>query len=259
MPDDFKWGDVVGPAIAGGLSLVGQASTNTANAKEAMLTRAFNAAEAEKARNWSQMMSDTAYRRKVADLEAAGLNPALAYEGQGASTPSASTGSGTPARFDSSVGAGVSSAMRAMEFRQSALNNAATRTATMASADLTKAQADNVRTMMLANLEEVKTRARQNNAYAAKAGTENRGLQESFDIRMDALRAEIARDLSSARESGRRFEMLGTQKQLLDLSIPAAKNMSAAADTWWGKKISPFLNDAKAVNSMFMPWMLQFR
>lgn len=39
---------------------------------------AFNSAEAERSREWEKMMSDTAVRRRAADMQAAGINPMLA-------------------------------------------------------------------------------------------------------------------------------------------------------------------------------------
>lgn len=58
------------------------------NSSESAAQREFEAAEAQKNRDWQTEMSNTAYQRSVADLKAAGLNPWLAVNG-GASTPSA--------------------------------------------------------------------------------------------------------------------------------------------------------------------------
>ncbi|AZL82674.1 DNA pilot protein [Apis mellifera associated microvirus 1] len=90
------------PSVIGAASArSGQAAANETNIALAKETREFNAAEAQKNRDFQAEQSATAYQRAVADMKAAGLSPMLAYTQGGAGTPGGSTASAQQARVES--------------------------------------------------------------------------------------------------------------------------------------------------------------
>lgn len=70
----------VAPFVSAAANFIGGSMTNSANQAQAQANRDFQAGQ-----------SATSYQRAVADMQAAGLNPMLAYSQGGASTPSGST------------------------------------------------------------------------------------------------------------------------------------------------------------------------
>lgn len=72
----MAWGGLVGGALSGAGSYFGAKEQNRANVDIA-----------KKDREFAERMSNTSYQRGMADLGAAGLNPILAYQRGGASSP----------------------------------------------------------------------------------------------------------------------------------------------------------------------------
>lgn len=96
------WTALATLAAAAVSSVVGMATAkkqNKFNADQAEISRDYNAVEAQKSREWNLQMDNTKYQRQVADMQAAGINPALAMNG-GVTTQATSnaTASSSPAQ-----------------------------------------------------------------------------------------------------------------------------------------------------------------
>ncbi|WNK13761.1 MAG: DNA pilot protein [Microvirus sp.] len=97
----FNWDNAIGIGTAG-LSYLGGVRANNANAKQAQNQMDFQAQQ-----------TGTAYQRATADMQAAGLNPMLAYSQGGASS-----GSGAQADIGNPVDAALSTARQSYQMRE---------------------------------------------------------------------------------------------------------------------------------------------
>lgn len=89
-------------AIGAGASLIGQERANRMNLRIAREQMRFQ-----------ERMSGTAWQRAVEDMKLAGINPMLAFQQGGASSPGGQT-----ARMEDVIGPAVSSAMHVMRMRK---------------------------------------------------------------------------------------------------------------------------------------------
>ena len=137
-------------SLAGGLiSSGGQQWVNSASQQYALQNmrenNSFNADQARINRDFQERMSNTAYQRAMQDMRQAGLNPILAYQQGGSSTPGGAQGSATQpqgAQFENvmdSVGHGVTSAAKGAQAALDMKNVMAQTNATTTQAGLNQA------------------------------------------------------------------------------------------------------------------------
>lgn len=203
----------MGDLLGGILSYAGTLDTNSSNQAMANANNAFSAQQFA-----------TRYQTTVKDLQAAGLNPMLAYTQGGGSPP---TGTLPPPR-QNAIGSAVSAyqSLRAND-AQVKLNDEQAKAAT--------AQAEVSRTQALANIA-TEAQKRQDTNTSAAAEAVSRKQLDSIAADIDLKKSSTLQ--TNAQTARTNIETLRAQQEA-DIAAPEV----AKSKTWWGRNVSPYIRD----------------
>lgn len=183
------------PFLVGGLSIGGD-----------IYSSQQNRAEAERNREFQERMSSTAVQRSVKDYQAAGLNPALAYD------RSASSPGGAQAVIGNPTAGGISNAlsarMNAMAIETARVQNLKT----AAEGKEALARADYAEQLVRSEIEQRMGGAHASEASAGLSMQQERNARQTFDF------TKIAQPATQ--------RLLELQKRSAELGLPAQENAS---------------------------------
>jgi len=253
---------LIGTVASVGGSLLGykgQKEANETSIEEAAKNREFNSAEAAKQRAWQEQMRGTGYQTAIQDLKAAGLNPMLAYsQGPAAMPTGANASTSSMPQISNKMQAALSASATAAQI---ANINAATEK-TKADTDVSMATAKQVEAQThltstsatesqqrIENLKEQIAEIRENVKLKNQQGIteQQRRVLMSYDAQLKQIQAEVENERIPLVKA--QTALTNVQRQLAQYDIAGARNRSSSDETWWGRNVRPYIQDAGRVTN----------
>lgn len=230
------------------------AVTRDFNAQQAQINRDFQASQTDKVMAYDTAMSNTAYQRATKDMEAAGLNPMLAYTQGGASTPTVSAPSGSAASAGATASSvdriqAVQTALQATKMAQDNRESDSRIAVNEADVQLKNAQT-NRETTSAVNIDQQTQSLKQqmtetfSRIVNIQKDTDNKMVENAIlqaQRGLLDLQTQLEAKKISLVEAQTRYENI--QTVLSNLQKPQAENAANAQDSWWMRNVSPYLPD----------------
>ena len=213
-------GDLIGGVIGAVSNLFGTQQTNQANTDIA-----------NQANQFSAQQFATRYQTTVKDLQAAGLNPMLAYSQGGGSPPTAQM----PAPRQNVVSNATNAALTAYDRALATKSNEAEIKLKEMQAQATSAQEQVARTQAINN---IANEAKINQDTQTSAAAEQVSRQQLGAIAAEINLKKASTVSTSAQAARTNVDTLRAQQE-----AEIRKPEVAKSQTWWGKNVSPYLSD----------------